>query len=391
MAYDDDSLVYVQVSTLDGGGVVVDELAYWVGFNKVLGIGPARLRALLDFFGGIQEAWHADAASLTDVGLDRRSISNLLMARKSMDLAGELDRLEQAGVHVLTWDSEDYPINLRNIYDPPPVIYVKGELLPEDDWAVAMVGTRHATVYGKEAARHLATGLAQNGVTVVSGLAAGIDAVAHQAALEAGGRTLAVLGSGVDVIYPEQNRRLAEQLVQQGALISEYPLGTKPERTNFPPRNRLISGLSLGTVVVEAGARSGALITADFATEQGRDVFAVPGSIFQRSCEGANRLIRDGAKPVLVVEDVLEELNLAQVTQQAEVRATVPTTPTERAVLDLLGAEPVHVDELGRSADLPAPVVSSTLALLELKGLARQVSSMSYVLAREGRVEYQVG
>jgi DNA processing protein len=328
---------------------------------------------------------------LTDVGLDRRSISNLLMARKSMDLAGELDRLEQAGVHVLTWDSEDYPINLRNIYDPPPVIYVKGELLPEDDWAVAMVGTRHATVYGKEAARHLATGLAQNGVTVVSGLAAGIDAVAHQAALEAGGRTLAVLGSGVDVIYPEQNRRLAEQLVQQGALISEYPLGTKPERTNFPPRNRLISGLSLGTVVVEAGARSGALITADFATEQGRDVFAVPGSIFQRSCEGANRLIRDGAKPVLVVEDVLEELNLAQVTQQAEVRATVPTTPTERAVLDLLGAEPVHVDELGRSADLPAPVVSSTLALLELKGLARQVSSMSYVLAREGRVEYQVG
>jgi DNA processing protein len=390
MAYDDDSLVYVQVSTLDGGGVVVDELAYWVGFNKVLGIGPARLRALLDFFGGIQEAWHADAASLTDVGLDRRSISNLLMARKSMDLAGELDRLEQAGVHVLTWDSEDYPINLRNIYDPPPVIYVKGELLPEDDWAVAMVGTRHATVYGKEAARHLATGLAQNGVTVVSGLAAGIDAVAHQAALEAGGRTLAVLGSGVDVIYPEQNRRLAEQLVQQGALISEYPLGTKPERTNFPPRNRLISGLSLGTVVVEAGARSGALITADFATEQGRDVFAVPGSIFQRSCEGANRLIRDGAKPVLVVEDVLEELNLAQVTQQAEVRATVPTTPTERAVLDLLSAEPVHVDELGRAADLPAPVVSSTLALLELKGLARQVSGMSYVLAREGRVDYGI-
>jgi DNA processing protein len=168
-------------------------------------------------------------------------------------------------------------------------------------------------------------------------------------------------------------------------------LGTRPERSNFPPRNRLISGLSLGTVVVEAGARSGALITADFAAEQGREVFAVPGSIFQRSCEGANRLIQDGAKPVLVVNDVLEELNLSQITQQAEVRATVPTTPIEQAVLDLLSAEPVHVDELGRTAELPAPTVSSTLALLELKGLARQVGGMSYVLAREARVEYRVG
>lgn len=369
----------------------MDELAYWVGFNKVLGIGPARLRALLDFFGSIAEAWHADAASLHEIGLDRRSVSNLLDARKSLDLARELDRLDQAGVGVLTWDSDDYPINLRNIHDPPPVIYVKGDLLPEDDWAVAVVGTRRASVYGKEAARHLATDLAHNGVTVVSGLAAGIDAVAHQAALDAGGRTLAVLGSGVDIVYPEQNRRLAEQLIGQGALVSEYPLGTRPERSNFPPRNRLISGLSLGTVVVEAGARSGALITADFAAEQGREVFAVPGSIFQRSCEGTNRLIQDGAKPVLAVNDVLEELNLSQITQQAEVRATVPTTPTERAVLDLLSAEPTHVDELGRAAELPAPTVSSTLALLELKGLARQVGSMSYVLAREGRVEYQVG
>lgn len=372
------------------GGVAVDELAYWVGFNRVLGIGPARLRALLDAFGGIAEAWHASASGLQEVGLDRRTIDNLLAARRSWDLASELERLEQAGVGALTWDSEDYPINLRNIHDPPPVIYVKGELLPEDDWAVAVVGTRHASVYGKEAARHLAISLAHSGVTVVSGLAAGIDAVAHQAALDAGGRSLAVLGSGVDVVYPPQNQRLAEQLVQQGALVSEYPLGTKPDRSNFPPRNRIISGLALGTVVVEAGARSGALITAEFAAEQGREVFAVPGSIFQRSCEGTNRLIQDGAKPVLAVGDVLEELSLSQVTQQAEVRAAVPTTPIERAVLDLLSAEPTHVDELGRAADLPAPTVASTLALLELKGLARQVGGMSYVLAREGRVAYGV-
>ena len=369
----------------------MDELGYWVGFNKVMGIGPARLRALLDFFGSVEAAWHASPEELREIGLDRRSITNLLAARKTLDLQSELDRLAAAGVTLLTWDSPDYPINLRNIYDPPPVIYVRGELAPEDDWAVALVGTRRATVYGKEAARQLATDLVHNGVTVVSGLAAGIDSVAHQAALDAGGRTIAVLGSGVDVIYPAQNQRLAAQIMQQGALVSEYPLGVQPERSNFPPRNRIISGLSLGVIVVEAGARSGALITADFAGEQGRDVFAVPGSIFQRSCEGANRLIQDGARPVLSVTDVLEELNLAQVAQQAEVRAVVPTTEPERNVLELLSAEPTHVDELGRATEMPAATVASTLALLELKGLARQVGGMNYVLARDERVAYQVG
>jgi DNA processing protein len=369
----------------------VDTLAYWVGFNKVMGIGPARMRALLDFFGDAETAWQAPVADLQESGLDRRSLSNLLAARTSLDLEAEMEALARAGVQVLTWESEDYPINLRNIYDPPPVLYAKGELLPEDDWAVAVVGTRRASVYGKEATRQLAGDLARNGVTVVSGLASGIDAVAHQAALDTGGRTLAVLGSSVDIIYPEQNRRLAQALQDHGALISEYPLGTRPERSNFPPRNRIISGLSLGTIVVEAGARSGALITADFALEQGRDVFAVPGSIFQRSCEGSNRLIQDGAKPVLSVADVLEELNLAQVTQQAEVRASVPTTPIETSVLELLSAEPAHIDELGRAAGLPAATVASTLALLELKGLARQVGGMSYVIAREERATYSIG
>lgn len=368
----------------------MDSTAYWVGFNRVMGIGPARLRALLDYFGDIEAAWHGDPADLQEAGLDRRSLANLLAARASLNLAQEMERLERAGVRVLTWQSDDYPANLRNIHDAPPLLYLKGSLLPEDDWAVAVVGTRHASVYGKEAARMLSADLARNGVTVVSGLAVGIDAVAHQAALDAGGRTIAVLGSGLDVVYPEQNRRLAEAIVQRGALITEYPLGTQPERSNFPPRNRIISGLSLGVVVVEAGARSGALITADFAVDQGREVFAVPGSIFQKSCEGTNRLIQDGAKPVLSATDVLEELNLHQVAQQAEVRATVPTTPTEKALLDLLSAEPIHVDELGRAANLSASTVASTLALLELKGLVRQVGGMSYVLAREERPAYRV-
>jgi DNA processing protein len=369
----------------------MDELAYWVGFNKVLGIGPARLRALLDYFGSIEAAWQSNLSDLVEAGLDRRSVTNLLATRRSLDLDKELERLHRAGVTALTWVSDDYPTNLRNIHDPPPVIYVKGELLAEDDWAVAVVGTRHASVYGKEAARRLAGDLASNGVTVVSGLAAGIDTVAHQAALDSGGRSIAVLGSGVDIVYPEQNAALARRLLDQGALVSEYPLGTKPERSNFPPRNRIISGLALGVLVVEAGARSGALITADFAGEQGRDVFAIPGSIFQRTSEGSNKLIQDGAKPVLCVADILEELNLQQVVTQAEMRTTVPTTPTERQVLELLSSEPIHVDELGRTADLPPASVAGTLALLELKGLARQAGGMSYVLAREARVEYSVG
>lgn len=360
----------------------MDRLAYWVGFNKVLGIGPARLRALLDCFGDIEKAWLARAGELQQAGLDRRTTANLQAARRSLDLERELARIQQAGVQVLTWESPDYPGILRHIPDPPPVLYILGELLPEDDWAVALVGTRSASVYGKEAARRLAGDLAANGVTVVSGLALGIDTVAHQAALDAGGRTLAVLGSGVDVIYPAPNRRLAQAIVERGALISEYALGTQPERNNFPPRNRVISGLAQGVVVVEAGVRSGALITAEFALEQGRDVFAVPGSIFQRSCEGTNRLIRDGAIPVLAVGDVLEELNLLQVAHQAEIRAAVPTTPVESCLLDLLSYDPMHVDELGRAAELPAATVASTLTLLELKGLARQAGAMSYVLAR---------
>jgi DNA processing protein len=357
----------------------VEQLAYWVGFNKVVGIGPAKMRVLLDHFGDAQIAWQAPAPELRATGLDSRSLANLLEARQTLDLVGELERLSRAGVTLLTWQCDAYPANLRNIYDPPLVLYLKGDLLPEDDWAVALVGTRKASVYGQEVTRRLAGELARAGVTVVSGLASGIDSMAHRAAVEAGGRTLAVLGSGVDVIYPEHNRRLAQQVQEQGALISEYPLGTRPERRNFPPRNRIISGLSLGIVVVEAGVRSGALITAEFALDQGRDVLAVPGSILQRTCQGSNRLIQQGAKPVLSVSDILEELELGQIAVQAEVRASVPTNSTERRILELLSSDPRHVDDLGRAAGLPASTVASTLALLELKGLARQVGQMSYV------------
>ena len=305
-----------------------------------------------------------------------------MTARASLCLDEEVAQVERAGVRVLTWESQDYPPRLRTIYSSPPVLYMRGQLAPQDEWGVAIVGTRRASAYGREVARQLASDLAQNGVTVVSGLARGIDVMAHQAALDAGGRTIAVLGSGVDVIYPPEHRQLARAITDAGALLSEYPLGTQPESSNFPPRNRIISGLARGVVIVEAGLQSGALITADFAAEQGREVFAVPGSILQRSSAGTNRLIQDGAHPVLSAADILNALHLERIADQVEVRAAIPADATEACLLNHLGAEPMHVDELAHTAGLPIATVSSTLALLELKGIVRQVGGMSYVVAR---------
>jgi DNA processing protein len=365
-------------------------LKYWVGFNMVKGIGPMKVRALLDHFGDLGNAWRADAGTLRQAGLDRRALNSLLKARAQLDLDAELDKLAEHGVKPLTWDDPDYPPRLLQIPDPPPVLYLRGRLAAEDEWAVAVVGTRRASAYGKNVTQRLVTDLAVNHVTIVSGLARGIDGEAHRAALQAGGRTVAVLGCGLDLIYPPEHRNLAREILDSGALISEYPLGTRPEASNFPPRNRIISGLSLGVLVVEAGLKSGALITADYAADQGRDVFAVPGNLYVRSSAGTNRLIQDGAKLVTGAEDVLEELNLMMVAQQVEVRAVVPETETEALLLQYLGLDPVHVDEIARQVGLPIAEVTSNLALMELKGMVRQVGGMNYVVMREPSVEYRV-
>lgn len=361
----------------------MDNLRYWVGFNLVRGIGPVRLRALLDIFGDVRSAWEASEKSLRATRLDRRALKNLLATRKQVDLDAVLRQVERIGGQVLTWETPGYPLLLRQIPDPPPVIFVRGEIIPADEWAVAVIGTRKATVYGREVTHRLSTELARNGVTVVSGLARGIDGLAHKAALEAGGRTIAVLGSGLDHIYPSEHRKLAQQIVERGALVSDYPLGTRPEASNFPPRNRIISGLSLGVIVVEAGIKSGALITVDFAADQGREVFAVPGSILSPGSVGCNRLLRDGAGVVTGAQDVLEALHLDQLSEQLMAREILPENATEAAIFDELSAEPRHLDKISRDADLPVEVVSSTLVMMELKGMVRQVAPLQYVRIRE--------
>jgi DNA processing protein len=367
------------------------ERQYWVGFNLVKGIGAVRFRGLLESFGDAQTAWQASAEDLRKAGLSQKIVENLLQLRSQVSLDKVWERLQQNQVVVLTWEDDQYPRRLKDIDQPPPVLYLRGSLDDQDEWAVAVVGTRHVTAYGRQVTDEVSGTLARSGVTVVSGMARGVDTLAHQAALNAGGRTLAVLGCGVDVVYPPENRRLAVQIIEQGALISDYPLGAAPESQNFPPRNRIISGLSQAVIVVEAGVTSGSLITASFAAEQGRDVFAVPGSILAPQCQGTNRLIRDGAAPLISPQDVLEALNLEMVTEHRAARVALPTEPIERQLYDVLGREPMHVDDIRNQANLPIERVSATLALMELKGTVRQLGGMFYMAVREPAADYQAG
>lgn len=355
------------------------ELGFWIALTRVTGIGPRRFDLLIQTFGTARAVWEAGEGDLRAAGLDRKTIDALTVARRRVDPAVEIRSLRAMGAEAITRRDARYPSRLAEIYDPPPVLYVKGELDPPDCPSVAIVGTRGATSYGKMAAEHVARGLAQARVTVVSGLAIGIDGAAHRGALEGGGRTIAVLANGLDRVYPAQHARLAQQIAERGGLVTEFPLGTKPDATNFPRRNRVISGLTSGTLVVEAGQRSGALITAAFAAEQGRDVFAVPGSIFSPMSQGANSLIRDGATPVTSAEDVLAELAPTRVPRQLTVLDILPADETERSLLAALTFEPVHIDEIARATSLPMSVVSSGLAMMELKGLARQTGGMNYV------------
>lgn len=367
-----------------------DSKYFWVALSLVKGIGATRMRALLDYFGNAQTAWQAPAAELEKAGLPPKLIETLNQVRNSDLPEKTWLAIQNRGIRILTWESADYPLRLMEIEQPPPVLYLRGELSSEDQWAVGIVGTRRATAYGRQAAEELAAGLAQNGITIVSGLARGVDAIAHQASLRAGGRTLAVLGCGVDQIYPPEHHRLAEQIINQGALISDYPPGTAPEATNFPPRNRIISGLSLAVIVVEASEKSGALITAAFAAEQGRVVFAVPGSIFAPQSKGTNRLIQEGAHLTLGVTDILEILHLTRHDQQRAARTALPGNATEAQLYSLLGHEPLHVDEICNHAGLPIEQVSATLTMMELKGLVRQVGGMHYIAVRDESTEYQV-
>jgi DNA processing protein len=360
------------------------ELRYWLALNRVKGIGPARFTLLLDTFGSVRAAWEATPAAWRQAGLDERTASAFERQRRAINPDAELERLLTLRVGALRVIDPEYPRLLREIPAPPPVIYVRGRLLPDDELAIGVVGTRKISAYGRHMTERLSADLAGQRVTIVSGLARGVDTHAHTAALDAGGRTIAVQGCGPDLVYPPENLRLAARIVEQGAVVTEFPPGTQPEAGNFPARNRIISGLSLAVLVTEAPETSGALITARFAAEQGRDIFAVPGNVTSRASAGTNRLIQDGAKLILSAEDALAELNLSMAPQQIELRELLPADETEAALITCLrsAGDPQHIDDLCRASELPVARVSGALAMMELKGMVSLVGPMTYTLAR---------
>lgn len=347
------------------------EELYWIGLTCVAGVGSVTFRRLLERFGTPRAALLATPGELSTVrGMTEAALEEIRRGSWQRQAEEECRRLETSGARLVTFTSSDYPKPLFQTNDPPPFLYARGTIRSCEQ-AIAMVGSRRATRYGLMTAARLAGELAQHGVTVISGMARGVDTAAHRGALDAGGRTIGVLGSGIDRIYPPENRELFDEMATQGCLLSEFHLGTLPLAENFPRRNRIISGLANGVLVVEAAEKSGSLITAQYALEQGRDVFAVPGQITFASSRGSNRLIKQGAKLVDCVEDILEELP----GWQAPGKGSAPPgprefalTPREASIYELLVRGPLHIDEIIIQTELTAAEVSSMLLHLELKG-----------------------
>jgi DNA processing protein len=362
-----------------------DHRMAWLTLKLIPGLGNRSILRLIRHFGSPEAVLQASPAALARVpGLRPQAVAALQHKRPVRDPHHESGILQQHGMRLLCLDDPDYPVNLTAIPDPPAVLFMQGDLQPRDLVAVAVVGSRAASAMGMTFTKRLCADLAQQGVTIVSGLAVGIDSAAHQGAVQAQGRTLAVLGCGLDIEYPQSNRKLRGQIVAAGALLTEFPLGTPPEPAHFPARNRIISGLALGVVVVEAAHRSGSLITARLALEQGREVFAVPGLARHYRSVGPHQLLRQGAKLVETAQDILEEISPMIRTRRD--KAEDPTVrpqdnnhaaegyaPEETALLDLLDRAPVHIDELCRHLQWPVAQVATLLLALELKGAVQQL------------------
>jgi DNA processing protein len=361
------------------------DLKYWLALNRFSKFGPARLGKLLAFFGSPDAILSAPASELINAGIEAGLAAEFLIVRSQLQPDRLLSELEREQVKLLLLGDPAYPANLKEIHLPPRLLYYKGKLGSPEEINLAVVGARKFSSYGKQVAESLVFELAKAGLTIVSGLALGIDSLAHSAALSAGGRTIAVLGSGLDrqSIYPSSNRYLADKIIaEDGLILSEFPLGTEPLKHNFPQRNRLISGLSVGTLVIEANEKSGSLITAKFALEQNREVLAVPGSIYNPTSTGTNWLIKQGAAAVTKATDVLDALDLSAITHYTQKEKLIPQTEAEGRILPFLCLEAIHIDQLVRQTGLTSAEISSELILMEMRGAVKNLGGMMYVLAR---------
>lgn len=362
-----------------------EERKYWIAFSTFMGFGPKRFRLLKDYFGNAKKAWNLSEKELREIGLSEKLITSFLLHRKNFSLEDYLEKMKKINVGVLTLEDEEYPKLLKQITDAPYVLYYFTRceqsfkwLFAQTDCSVAVVGTRKVTSYGQEVTEKLVAGLVFNSVTIVSGMARGVDSIAHRTAIENKGITVAVLGSGLDIIYPPENACLYNSIVDNGAVISEFPLGFHPQPWCFPVRDRIMSGLSLGVLVTEAASDSGSLITASHAANQGREVFAVPGPITSPVSIGTSELLKKGAKLVTGVSDILEELKINEKKAQTEAQNILPANKNEKLIIDILGAGQLHINNIVVKTKLPISQIGSLLTIMEMKGMVRNYGGGMY-------------
>ncbi|OGF26229.1 DNA protecting protein DprA [Candidatus Falkowbacteria bacterium RIFOXYB2_FULL_47_14] len=362
-----------------------DDIKYKVALNNFPKFGPVRLKKLKKYFPDAEHIFKASSEELIRAGIEGKTADEFAAARKSIDPDALWEKVNKENIAVIALEDDDYPNLLKEIYDPPHLLYYRGEIDKKNGSNLAVVGTRKFSPYGKQVTETLVSDLVNNNFTVISGLALGIDTLAHNAALSLSGRTIAVLGTGLDKknLYPSSNLRLADMIAAEGgAIVSEFPLGTPPLKHNFPQRNRIISGMTLGTIVIEAGERSGALITARYALEQNREVFAVPGNIYSPVSVGPNNLIKAGAKPVTTASEIMETLDLTRINTYIENKKIMPASREEEIILANITYEPQHIDELIRLTGLDTARINSTLIIMEMKGMVKNLGNMQYVLSR---------
>ena len=362
----------------------VADQKFFNAFNLIPQMGPIRFAKIRSYFPSMENAWQANLQDFQEAGIEFAIAEKIISQRRDISPNKEMEKLEKEGIKIITVnDDELYPNLLKEIPSAPAILYYKGQL-QKDEIAIGIVGSRKVSTYGMQVATKLSRDLAQNNISVISGMALGVDGVAHRECLKLGKRTIAVLGSGIDEksIYPASNRQIAKDIITNGAIISEYPIGTPPLKQHFPARNRIISGLSLGVLVIEAAQSSGALITAKFALEQNREVFAIPGSIFSATSAGTNNLIRLGAKLVTKVEDITEELNLNSLQNFQQAKKIIPDNDEEALILKNLSPDhPIHIDQLAKITKMNVTALSGILTLMEIKGKVKNIGGMRYVVA----------
>lgn len=379
-------------------------MKYLNALNKINGLGAQKMKILLDFFGAAENVWKANPADLKESRIGEALAGKIITEREKINPDEEWEKMEKENIRIVTLTDGNYPKLLKEIPNPPYILYVKsgdkefsakggsppdgragasgGNINLNERPMIAMVGSRKFTQYGKQAAENFARELARAGIIIVSGMALGIDSFAHRGALDGGGKTIAVLGSSLEDknIGPRSNYELSKNITENGALVSDFSLGISSVPGNFPARNRLMAGMTLGTIVIEAALESGSLITANLALEFNREVFSVPGSIFSPQSEGTNALIKSGAKPAMSVKDILEELNIEKRSAQDQVKRIIPATPEEEKILKKLSQDPAHIDTIAKLTKLEASAVSATLAVMEMKGMIRNIGGQNYIL-----------